>query len=135
MFEREITLCKFLRNGLDEVVADIPDERIYERAPGNGHPPIWVLGHLAICGELGEKFSGGDVSHPRWLPQNRHHPPTQNQRHTRRQYEGLASRSYIKYTGITSIRREAGVHDLCINLWMGIELPPPPSIHSKIGKK
>lgn len=69
MFEREITLCKFLRNGLDGVAADIPEEQVYDRAPGKGHPPIWILGHLAICGELGEKFSGGEVSHPRWLPQ------------------------------------------------------------------
>lgn len=68
MFEREITICKFQLKGLEAVVADIPDDKIYDRAPGNGHPPIWVLGHLAICGELGEKFSGGGISHPRWLP-------------------------------------------------------------------
>lgn len=49
-------------------MADIPEERIYERAPGNGHPPIWILGHIAICGQLGEKFSGGEITNPRWLP-------------------------------------------------------------------
>lgn len=68
MFEREITLNTFLMKGLDDIVADIPEDRIYDRAPGNGHPPVWVLGHLAICGELGEKFSGGNVSHLSWLP-------------------------------------------------------------------
>lgn len=68
MFENEITICRFLRNGLDQTIVDIPDDQIYERAPGNGHPPVWILGHLAICGELGEKFCGGDVSNPRWLP-------------------------------------------------------------------
>lgn len=67
MFEREITLNQFLLKGMDDVVADIPEDRIFDRAPGNGHPPVWVLGHLAICGELGEKFSGGDMSHPNWL--------------------------------------------------------------------
>lgn len=69
MFEREITLNQFLLKSMDDVVADIPADRIYDRSPGNGHPPVWVLGHLAICGELGEKFSGGDICHPQWLPQ------------------------------------------------------------------
>lgn len=69
MFEREITLNQFLLKGFNDIVADIPADRIYDQAPGNGHPPVWVLGHLAICGELGEKFSGGEISHPDWLPQ------------------------------------------------------------------
>ena len=68
MFESEVVLNQFLRGGLNDVLADIPDDRIYERSPGNGHPPVWVLGHLAICGELGEKFCGGDLTHTRWLP-------------------------------------------------------------------
>lgn len=67
MFETEIKLYRFLKNAFDATVADVPQERIFERAPGGGHPPVWILGHLAVCGELGEKLCGGDLTHPRWL--------------------------------------------------------------------
>ena len=67
VFETEIKLYRFLKNAFDATVADIPEDRIFERAPGGGHPPVWILGHLAICGELGEKLCGGDLTHPRWL--------------------------------------------------------------------
>lgn len=68
MFETETTLNRFLMSGLDSVVADVPAERMYEKSPGNGHPPVWVLGHLAICAELGQQLLGGSVTHVRWLP-------------------------------------------------------------------
>ncbi|MFY9252528.1 MAG: DinB family protein [Fuerstiella sp.] len=67
MFKTEIKLNQFLISGLNHVVADLPSDRIFERAPGNGHPPVWVLGHLAICGELGQSFLDGSVTHPNWL--------------------------------------------------------------------
>ena len=66
MFEHDATLNEFLRGGLRAVAADIPDERLGERAPGGGHPPAWVLGHLAICGELGLQYFGEELGHPRW---------------------------------------------------------------------
>ncbi len=68
MFEQEITLNQFLLEGFQSVMADIPADRSSEPAPGNGHPPIWVLGHLAICAELGEMLCGGSLTHPEWLP-------------------------------------------------------------------
>ncbi len=67
MFEREITLNQFLVTGLQRIAADLPDDRVLERAPGNGHPPIWVLGHLAICAELGLQILGSSLTHPQWL--------------------------------------------------------------------
>jgi hypothetical protein len=67
MFENEMAINRFLVACLQEVAADIPAERVNERAPGNGHPPLWVLGHLAICGELGLRFCGESLEHPRWL--------------------------------------------------------------------
>lgn len=68
MIETETTLCRFLLSGLEAVVADVPEDRLFERAPGNGHPPVWVLGHLAICAELGHQLLGGSIEHVRWLP-------------------------------------------------------------------
>ena len=68
MFESEIKLNQFHVRGFQAVVADIPADRLNERAPGNGHPPVWVLGHLAICAELGQKLCGGTIEHMAWLP-------------------------------------------------------------------
>jgi len=67
MFERESTLNSLLVESFKMLIADIPADRIYEPAPGNGHPPVWVLGHLAICAELGQKYCGGTITHPEWL--------------------------------------------------------------------
>ena len=68
MFKTERTLNEFLLKGFEQVMADIPDEQINTRQPGNGHPPLWVLGHLAICAELGFVFCGGQMLHPEWMP-------------------------------------------------------------------
>lgn len=66
MFETEATLNQFLLQGFQRIVADIPADRINERPVGNGHPPLWVLGHLAICVEMGETLLGGTMTHPEW---------------------------------------------------------------------
>ncbi len=67
MFEREIALNQFLLAGLRKISADIPQERMYDRAPGNGHPPVWLWGHLAITGEFGLRYVGIPVAHRDWL--------------------------------------------------------------------
>jgi hypothetical protein len=67
MFERESMLNTLLVESFKMLIADIPADRICEPAPGNGHPPVWVLGHLAICAELGQKYCGGTIIHPEWL--------------------------------------------------------------------
>ena len=69
MFEREIRLNQFLMGGLEQIAEDIPTERLGERAPGNGHPPIWVLGHLEICAEMGQQYFGAEIRHPDWVQQ------------------------------------------------------------------
>lgn len=66
MFETETTLNQFLLQGFEKVVADIPADRINERPPGNGHPPLWVLGHLAICVEMGHTLLGEELTHKNW---------------------------------------------------------------------
>jgi len=45
-------VVRFLVRGLERVCQDIPQERLFESPPGNGHPPVWVLGHLAVVGEF-----------------------------------------------------------------------------------
>lgn len=68
MFERETHLNQFLMGYFDQIVADIPADRITERGPGGGHPPLWILGHLAIVGEMGQMLLGGTLEHPEWMP-------------------------------------------------------------------
>lgn len=67
MFETEITLNRFLLEYFDKIVADIPQDRLAERPAGNGHPPVWLLGHLALCAEFGLKIFGTPIEHPQWM--------------------------------------------------------------------
>jgi hypothetical protein len=66
MFERESRLNEFLLGYFKNVVQDIPAAEITQRAAGGGHPPVWILGHLAICPELGETYCGVEWKHPLW---------------------------------------------------------------------
>lgn len=68
MFAREIKLNRFQIDYFGKVMKDIPDDKINDRAGGAGHPPLWILGHLAICAELGQAMLGGEMKHPAWLP-------------------------------------------------------------------
>ncbi|QDT09991.1 DinB family protein [Planctomycetes bacterium K23_9] len=67
MSNRDTQLNRFLLDSYQQIVADIPAERLGEPAPGGGHPPVWVLGHLAICAELGLASFGDEMAHPEWL--------------------------------------------------------------------
>jgi len=66
MFETETTLNQFLVQSFQQVMADIPEDRVNERPAGDGHPPLWILGHLAICSELGTQLLGGELQHKNW---------------------------------------------------------------------
>ncbi len=49
MFDREITLYRFLHGYGRSLSADLDDDRLSEQPlPGVNHP-AWLLGHLAIC--------------------------------------------------------------------------------------
>ncbi len=69
MFENEIAINEFQIGTWEKVVADLPEDKLFESFPGHGHTPAWILGHLAIVGELGQKMLGGTISHPSWLRQ------------------------------------------------------------------
>ena len=34
---------------------------------GHGHTPLWILGHLAVTAEVGQRLLGGTFQHPEWL--------------------------------------------------------------------
>lgn len=67
MFDSALKINAFQVNLLLKTVGDLDDGSLYERCPGHNHPPVWILGHLAITGEFGQQLLGGDVFHPGWL--------------------------------------------------------------------
>jgi hypothetical protein len=67
MFGSAIAINLFQSNLLTRIASDIDDSILYEPAAGHGHTPIWIMGHLAITGELGQRLLGGRMSHPNWL--------------------------------------------------------------------
>ena len=68
MFDSEVTINAFLIRGFERILRDIPAAEFFRRGAGHGHPPVWIVGHLAICAELGEKFLGKSMTHPEWMP-------------------------------------------------------------------
>ena len=67
MFEREITINEFLIGSFNKVIVDIPEETFFQNSVGHEHSPVWILGHLAIVGELGQRLLGGRMSHSDWM--------------------------------------------------------------------
>ena len=67
MFDNEIALNEFSLGLFSRIAADIPEASLFQPSAGHGHPPMWILGHLAICAELGQKLLGGTLAHPRWM--------------------------------------------------------------------
>ncbi len=67
MFESEIAVNENLLNQFAKIVADIPDDSLFESSVGHGHSPVWLLGHLAIVGEAGQRMVGGRIIHTEWL--------------------------------------------------------------------
>jgi hypothetical protein len=67
MFETDITINRHQMRLFDKTVADLAEESLFAPSPGHGHPAAWVMGHLAIVGELGQSMLGGNVTHREWL--------------------------------------------------------------------
>lgn len=66
MFSHELAINEFQLDYFAKIVADLPEAALFRPAAGHGHTPAWVLGHLAICAELGQQMLGGSLSHPAW---------------------------------------------------------------------
>lgn len=68
MLSREVAINEYQLGMFQKIVVDIADNSLFLPAAGHGHPPVWILGHLAICAELGQRHLGGIVEHPKWVP-------------------------------------------------------------------
>lgn len=68
MLDAAIAINQFQLGLLQRLLPDISEEGLFVPAAGHGHPPVWILGHLALVGELGSRMLGGRILHPEWLP-------------------------------------------------------------------
>lgn len=66
MFDTERTINEFQVDVFEQIFADIGEDSLYRPGSGHGHPPVWIAGHLAITGEMGLQFLGGQLTHPDW---------------------------------------------------------------------
>lgn len=67
MFHDVIAINEFQLGQFSRIVSDIPKNQLFKPGAGHGHPPAWVLGHLAITAELGHRLLGGTITHIPWL--------------------------------------------------------------------
>lgn len=65
MFEHELTLYEFNLRYLQWLMADIDDADLAKPAFPGGNPPVWILGHLAICTDYAARLLGGKPECPR----------------------------------------------------------------------
>lgn len=68
MLESAIAINEFQLAGFEKIVADLDDQALFTPSPGHGHPPVWIMGHLAISGESGQRMLGGTIMHADWGP-------------------------------------------------------------------
>ena len=68
MFQNAIAINEFQISGFEKIVSDLPDQSLFLPGAGHGHPPIWIMGHLAITAQVGQQLLGGVVTHPEWVP-------------------------------------------------------------------
>ncbi len=68
MYQREALLNQFFVNYIDTLAVNVNDENLHTRPVESGHTALWILGHVAICAELGIKMLGGEIEHRQWLP-------------------------------------------------------------------
>ena len=66
MFNSAIAINEFQIAGFEKIAADLPDDLLFVPAAGHGHPPVWIMGHLAISGQFGQQAFGGSLTRPEW---------------------------------------------------------------------
>lgn len=67
MFDSAIAINEFQLGQFEKIAADIAEDLLFAAGAGHGHPPAWIMGHLAITGQLGERMLGGTIAQKEWL--------------------------------------------------------------------
>ncbi|MBA2113713.1 hypothetical protein [Bremerella alba] len=68
MLSSAVAINQFQLAGFQKIAADIPEAALYQPGAGHAHPPVWIMGHLALTGEMGQQYFGGSVQHSEWMP-------------------------------------------------------------------
>jgi hypothetical protein len=68
MYDREALLNQMFVDYINTLAASVTQDNLHTRPVESGHTPLWILGHVAICAELGIKMLGGEIEHRAWLP-------------------------------------------------------------------
>ncbi len=63
MYDREALLNQMFVDYINTLAASVTQENLHTRPVESGHTPLWILGHVAICAELGIKMLGGEIEH------------------------------------------------------------------------
>lgn len=58
MLEREVKMNQFLLGYIGRLVEPMSDAELMLRPPQGGHPPLWILGHLAVSSEGAARMLG-----------------------------------------------------------------------------
>jgi hypothetical protein len=64
MFEREVKMNQFLLGYIGRLVEPMTDAELTQRPPQGGHPPLWILGHLAVSSEGAARMLGLESMFP-----------------------------------------------------------------------
>ncbi len=65
MFERELTLYEFTLEYLKTIAADIDENKMGDAPFEGANPPVWILGHLAVCTDYSAQLLGLRPSCPK----------------------------------------------------------------------
>ena len=65
MFDRELTLYNFGLNYLRLLAADLEDTHLNVAPFEGANPPVWILGHLAVCTDYAGRMLGLKPECPR----------------------------------------------------------------------
>lgn len=65
MFENEVVLYQFTLEAALRVAEDIPEEEMLTAPFPGANPPVWILGHLAICTDSAARLLGLQRECPR----------------------------------------------------------------------
>ncbi len=68
MLDSAIAINEFQLAGFETIVADLDEQALFTPGLGHGHPPAWIMGHLAVAGESGQRILGGVITHADWGP-------------------------------------------------------------------
>lgn len=69
MFDRELTLYRFMDGYATILLEDVSQEQMTKQPTQSANHPAWHLGHLAVAGSMALKLAGREPACPRkWFP-------------------------------------------------------------------